>query len=71
MENTPRLGRYRHFKGNEYELIHIARDSECSDRLLAIYRATSDGTVWARPLEMFVETVTVDGVAKPRFEYLD
>ncbi|MBP3307923.1 MAG: DUF1653 domain-containing protein [Clostridia bacterium] len=70
MNDEIKLGRYRHFKGNEYELIHIARDSEAPERLLAIYRSTCDGAVWARPLDMFLETVERDGILVPRFEYL-
>ena len=65
-----RYGKYRHFKGNEYELISVARDSECPDRLLAIYRSLTDGAVWARPLDMFFENVERDGRVFPRFEYI-
>lgn len=68
--NIP-LGKYRHFKGKEYELLAIARDSESPDRLIAVYRALyGEGTVWARPLDMFAEAVEVEGKSKPRFEYL-
>ncbi len=65
-----RFGKYRHFKGNEYELIHIARDSESPERLLAVYRSLTDGCVWARPLDMFFESVERDGMTFQRFEYI-
>ena len=60
--------RYRHFKGNEYEVIAVARHSETLEPLV-IYRALyGEGDVWARPLAEFTDTVTRDGVTRPRFE---
>ena len=70
MKNIPQipLGKYRHFKGGEYELISIARDSENPDRFLAVYRALyGDGDTWVRPLDMFVGMVLVDGAEISRF----
>lgn len=62
------LGRYRHFKGNEYEVIHVARHSETLEEHV-VYRALyGEGGVWVRPLSMFVEQVTRDGKTFPRFE---
>lgn len=53
----PEPGIYRHFKGGEYELLTVARDSE-TEELLAIYRAVDDPSkIWVRPLEMFTETI--------------
>lgn len=59
---TPPLGIYRHYKGNLYQLLHIARHSE-TEELLAVYRALyGDYGVWVRPLAMFAEEVeTVNG----------
>ena len=60
-------GRYRHFKGNEYEVIGIARHSE-DERPLVIYKALyGEGGLWARPAEMWNETVTRDGRSFKRF----
>ena len=60
-------GRYRHFKGNEYEVIGMARHSE-TDEWLVVYRPLyGDGGLWVRPLAMFTETVTHDGKVVPRF----
>lgn len=63
----PRPGKYRHYKGNEYEVIGTARHSE-TDELLVVYRPLyGDGHLWVRPLAMFLEHVTLDGRTVPRF----
>ena len=65
-----KLGRYRHFKGGEYEVIGIARHSE-TDEPMVVYRALyGDGGLWVRPEAMFQDTVERDGQIKPRFEYI-
>jgi len=70
MNETVKLGRYRHFKGNEYEVLCIAKHSETLEDLV-IYRALyKDGGVWARPVSMWCETVEKDGKAVERFSYL-
>lgn len=66
------LGLYKHFKGNIYEVIALAKDHETLD-LLVIYKATyqPEGVnLWVRPLEMFIETVVVEGIERKRFEKL-
>ena len=70
MEQTVRLGRYRHFKGNEYQVLMIAKHSEtCED--MVVYRALyGEGDVWVRPASMWNELVERDGVRAPRFTYL-
>jgi len=63
-------GRYRHYKGNDYEVIGTARHSE-TDEWLVVYRPLyGEGGLWVRPLAMFVETVQLDGENVPRFRYL-
>lgn len=65
-----KLGKYKHFKGNEYEVIDIAKHSETFEEMV-VYRAlSSDHGLWVRPLKMFLEEVEVDGKRAPRFEYL-
>lgn len=65
-----KLGRYRHFKGMEYEVLCIANHSETLERMV-VYRALyGEGEVWVRPLSMWQETVTRDGVTVPRFTYI-
>ncbi len=65
-----KLGRYKHFKGNEYELLGVAKQSETLEEYV-IYRALyGDKGLWIRPKEMFFEKVTRDGKTFNRFEYL-
>ena len=68
--NEPAPGRYRHFKGGEYEVIGVARHSETDERLVVYRPLYNDTGLWVRPLAMFLETVTVDGSPVPRFAYL-
>ena len=64
-------GRYRHFKGNEYEVIGIARHSETEEPMV-VYRALyGEGGIWCRPASMWNETVTRDGVEYRRFMPVD
>ena len=65
-----RPGRYRHFKGNEYQVLGVARHSETEEEMV-VYRALyGEGGLWARPAAMWLETVTRDGVTQPRFTYI-
>lgn len=60
-------GRYRHFKGNEYEVLGVARHSETLEDMV-VYRALyGDGGLWVRPAAMWSETVEKDGYRVPRF----
>ncbi len=64
-------GTYKHYKGRIYRVLDVAQHTEREDEKLVIYQSTKDHTVWARPLEMFFENVTLeDGTVVPRFEYL-
>ena len=66
-----KLGKYRHFKGNEYEVLHIAYHSETQEKLV-VYRALyGEGKVWVRPLSMWNERVERDGKSFPRFEFIE
>ena len=68
--NMLKLGKYRHYKGNNYEVIGVAKHSETQEELV-VYRALyGEGGLWARPLKMFTENVEVDGKVVPRFEYI-
>ncbi|MDP3597988.1 MAG: DUF1653 domain-containing protein [Nitrospirota bacterium] len=63
-------GRYRPYKGPEYEVLGVARHSETEEEFV-VYRALyGEGGLWIRPATMFLETVTVDGQPCPRFELI-
>ncbi|HVK99766.1 MAG TPA: DUF1653 domain-containing protein [Dongiaceae bacterium] len=63
-------GRYRHYKGKDYEVIDIATHSETGERLVVYRTLYGNYDLWVRPLEMFCEQVEVDGHPVPRFAYL-
>ena len=63
-------GRYRHFKGKEYEVLGVARHSETEEDLV-VYRALyGDFDLWVRPVSMWNETVERDGKTFRRFTYI-
>lgn len=63
-------GRYRHFKGGEYEVLYTARHSETLEEMV-VYRALyGEGGVWVRPAAMWDETVERDGKSLKRFAYI-
>lgn len=60
-------GRYRHFKGAEYVVIGVARDSETEDEMVVYRQGYGDESLWVRPLSMWTEQVDRDGYSGPRF----
>lgn len=68
--NEIKLGKYRHFKGNEYEVIGIANHSETLQKMV-VYRALyGEKEIWVRPAEMWNEEITRDGKTFKRFEFV-
>lgn len=68
MEIKP--GKYRHFKGNLYEVIEVARHSETQEEMV-VYRALyGEYGLWVRPAAMWTETVDRDGYHGPRFQFI-
>lgn len=65
-----KLGKYRHFKGNEYEVIAIAKHSETLEEYVVYKALYGEMGIWIRPLKMFEETITKDGKQIKRFEYI-
>ncbi|MBM4070572.1 MAG: DUF1653 domain-containing protein [Planctomycetes bacterium] len=63
-------GRYRHYKGNEYTVIGVARHSETQEELVVYRQEYADRGLWVRPRQMFLEPVKVDGQDVPRFRYI-
>ena len=63
-------GQYRHYKGQDYEVIGCARHSETEEELV-VYRALyGDRGLWVRPIAMFAEQISIDGKSVPRFSFL-
>ena len=69
MEIKP--GKYRHFKGNYYEVIGVAHHSETMEEMV-VYRALyAEHGLWVRPSSMWEEVVDRDGYRGPRFQYVE
>ncbi len=66
-----KLGKYKHFKGNEYEVIGIAKHSETLEEMVVYKALYGDGDIWVRPVSMWDEEVIRDGVTKKRFEFIE
>ncbi len=65
-----KLGRYRHYKGNEYEVIGVGRHSETLEEMV-IYKALyGNGEIWVRPLGMWDDIIIVNGKTVKRFEFI-
>ena len=64
-----RTGKYRHFKGMEYELVAIARHSETLEPMVVYKALYGEGGYWVRPAAMWTEHVERDGYSGPRFQY--
>ncbi|HFS85509.1 MAG TPA: DUF1653 domain-containing protein [Epsilonproteobacteria bacterium] len=63
-------GRYRHYKGNEYEVIDTARHSETEEWMVVYRTLYGDRSLWVRPYAMFIEQVEVEGKRVGRFAYI-
>lgn len=68
---TLQKGVYQHYKGGLYQVVEVARHSE-TDELLVVYRTLyGDYSMWVRPLDMFQQSIEVDGNVVPRFKLLE
>jgi hypothetical protein len=63
-------GRYRHYKGQEYIVVGVARHSETEEQLVVYRQDYGNRGLWVRPVAMFQESVTVDGSLRQRFTYI-
>ena len=68
---TVRPGRYRHYKGKDYQVIGTARHSETEEEFVVYRTLYGDHDLWVRPLEMFTGHVSADGEAYPRFTFIN
>lgn len=67
---TVKTGRYRHYKGNDYLVIGVARHSETEEEMVVYSADYGQFGLWVRPKEMFQEKVEVDGHVVPRFQFI-
>ena len=65
-----KLGKYRHFKGNEYEVVAIAKNSETLEEMVVYKALYGEEELWVRPKSMWEEIVERDGKTFKRFEYI-
>jgi hypothetical protein len=65
-----KTGRYRHYKGNDYLVIGVARHSETEEEMVVYSADYGKFGLWVRPKEMFEEKVEVDGREVPRFQFI-
>jgi hypothetical protein len=65
------IGKYRHYKGNQYQVLELARHSETLEWIVVYRPLYGEGGLWVRPYAMFIEYVTIDGVEQPRFALID
>lgn len=63
--------KYRHFKGNEYMVLHLAKHSETEEEMVVYQALYGERGIWVRPLNMFLEKVEVDGKSVDRFEEIE
>ena len=65
-----RPGRYRHFKGKEYEVLGVATHSETEEPMVVYRKLYDDYSLWVRPASRWNEIVTRDGKSTRRFTYI-
>jgi hypothetical protein len=70
-QTLPEPDLYRHYKGNDYEVLGTATHSETGERLVVYRPCYGERALWVRPLAMFIEEVEVAGVRQPRFARVD
>lgn len=66
-----KIGKYKHFKGNEYKVIGIAKHSETMEDLVVYYPLYGEGGLWTRPAAMWNEIVVHEGKRMKRFTLID
>ena len=70
MENGIKTGRYRHFKGNEYQVLYLAKHSKTLEDMVVYQALYGERGIWVRPASMWNETVERDGAKVSRFTYI-
>lgn len=70
MDDEIKIGRYRHFKGNEYQVLYIAKHSETLEKMIVYQALYGEKGIWVRPTSMWNETVEWNGSIVRRFIYI-
>ena len=65
-----KLGRYRHYKGKDYQVVGVATHSETFEEVVVYQKLYDDYSLWVRPYKMFTEEIDVSGKKVLRFEYI-
>lgn len=65
-----KIGRYRHFKGKEYQVLYIAKHSETMEPMVVYQALYGERGIWVRPASMWNETMEREGKTYKRFEYI-
>ncbi|HEY4517411.1 MAG TPA: DUF1653 domain-containing protein [Candidatus Paceibacterota bacterium] len=65
-----KVGLYRHYKGNIYKVLGLAKHTETLEELVVYGSLNNEGELWVRPLSLFLGTTKYQGKVIPRFEYL-
>lgn len=66
-----KLGEYKHYKGNKYKVLNVARHSETLEELVVYQALYGERGIWVRPLGMFLEKVVINGKKISRFRYIE
>lgn len=69
MKKEIKPGKYRHYKGNLYQVEGIAMHSENGEKMVVYRPLYGDQSLWVRPLDMFIEEIEVEGKKQPRFVF--
>lgn len=70
MSNKIKKGIYQHYKGNEYQVEGTVTHSETEETMVLYRPLYGECALWVRPFDMFVESVEIEGVKKPRFKFI-
>ena len=68
---TIKIGKYKHYKGNYYQVEGVATHSETEEKLVVYRPLYGEGALWVRPLTMFTEQIEIDGKLQPRFDFCE
>ena len=71
MTKELKTGKYKHYKGNFYQVEGVATHSETEEKMVVYRPLYGEGSLWVRPLTMFLEEVEVEGKSQARFTYVD